>query len=227
MKIYDIKINYSWDDFIKNSKYLKSMLDFIEATNNISPKKDKVFRFFENDLENVKCIILGMDPYPSDVATGRAFEVSNIDKFTDKYKQSSLSKIFKTLWYYRYGEILDMAALREKAKNTNNKLINIHIWYDEMEKNGVLFLNATLTTILGKPDSHTNIWKDFMDELFKYIVDYNKEIKWLIFGKIANDRIKDIVPIENIIYTCHPASRMNNTFVEDCVFKKVGGVKWF
>lgn len=227
MNIYDIKVHKSWDLFIKDSKELDKMLSFVEKTRNISPAKEKVFRFFENDVSKAKCIILGMDPYPSDVATGRAFEVRGITYFTDKYKQSSLSKIFKALWYYRYDEMLSMEDLREEAIGSKNELINIKTWYDEMEKQGVIFLNATLTTLLGKADAHTNIWEAFMDELLHYIVDTNGDIKWLIWGQNALMRVESIVPPSNIIYTCHPASRVNNTFVEDCTFRKVGGIKWF
>ena len=232
----DLKYHKSWKDFIDNSKYLVDMVTFVSESKNICPKKEDVFRFFNCDLDNTKCIILGMDPYPSTyvsdgailpVATGRAFEVANVVNFTDKYKQSSLSKIFKTLWYYKYGEILGIDEIRKKIGVSRNKYINIHNWFDGMEKEGVIFLNATLTTEIGRSGVHVNLWKLFMDELILFILGKNSNIKWLIWGEQALNRVENLVKRENIIYTCHPASRVKNTFVEDCCFKKVEGIEWF
>ena len=118
----------SWDNLIKNSKYFKRMEEFVDKTKDICPSKENVFRFMNCKLDKVKCVILGMDPYPSTyikdgkevpVATGRAFEVANIDKFTDKYKQQSLSNIFKTLCYYKFGKIYNIESLRDEKISSN------------------------------------------------------------------------------------------------------------
>lgn len=231
-------MNYhkSWENFINNSKYLKSMLDFIENTRNICPEKEKVFRFFTCDISRVKYIILGMDPYPSTyinseneevpVATGRAFEVANIDEFTDKYKQSSLANIFKALCYYKFGKKNSMEELREIFKNEKASFINTHYWFDEMERRGVIFLNATLTTLVGESGAHISEWNNFMNELINYIVE-NFSCIWLIWGDKAMDRISGIVDKDNIIYSCHPASRVKNDFIENNCFKKANKIEWF
>lgn len=235
MKLYDLKVDNSWDEFISSSRYFSDMLDFIDTEKDICPVKEKVFRFFECDIKNAKCIILGMDPYPSTyfdngkeipVATGRSFEVANVKLWTDKYKQVSLSNIFKALWYYKYNELISIRDIRKKIGNSDFKYINIHSWFDAMENQGVIFLNATLTTKRGCPDSHTKMWKDFINELLKYIGNKNKNVKWLIWGENAKNRISGIVNEKMIIYTCHPATRVNNTFVSDCCFKSVSDIKW-
>lgn len=228
---YDV----SWDNFIKNSKFYKKMTNFVDETDNICPSKENVFLFMKSKLKDIKCVILGMDPYPSTyidngkelpVATGRAFEVANIDKFTDRYKQQSLSNIFKALCYYRFGKIYSIRELREEKLSSKIKYINIHDWFDSMEENGVLFLNATLTTLKGKSGAHIDRWTDFMNEVIKYICD-NSKCKWLIWGNVALKRISGIVDDKDIIFSCHPASRQNNNFVEDCCFKKVKNIEWF
>ena len=248
--------NKSWEFFIKESIYLEDMKRFVENSKDICPTKENVFRFLNSNFNDIKCIILGMDPYPSTynkndkifpVATGRAFEVANIDYFTDKYKQVSLANIFKALFVYKIEidgkssisgtkqtnvkglEKLanpTMDDLRFYFKDVDKEELNIHKWFDNMERQGVLFLNSTLTTKIGKAGAHINIWKDFMDELIKYI---NKHLNchWLIWGDKALNRVKDIVNDKNIIYSCHPASRVNNNFVEDCCFKKVKEITWF
>lgn len=217
--------NKSWKKFIDNSKYYKEMLDFVDKEKGIAPTKDKVFRFMDVDLDKAKCVILGMDPYPSTygnripVATGRSFEVANVIDFTDKYKQTSLAQILKTLCYIKFGKVMSIDEIR----NTGFRL-NMHKWFDDMEKEGVIFLNSALTNKINNPGSHIKIWKPFMDELIEFMS--HKNLKWLIWGKDALDRVKDIIPKENIIYTCHPATRVNNTFVNDCCFKKVKGIRW-
>ena len=230
-----MKYNDSFKNFIAESIYFKKMEEFVVDTKDICPLKENVFRFLKCDINNAKCIILGMDPYTATydsnegklpVATGRAFEVANIDFWTDKYKQVSLSNIFKTLFYLKFDKIYSMEDLRHFINKDNFRYINIHDWFDAMENSGVIFLNATLTSLIGKTGAHINIWKDFMDELFRYIIRVNNGIKWLIWGNSALKRVDEIVDKKNIIYTCHPATRNNNTFIQDCCFKYVDSIEW-
>ena len=222
-----IKYHKSFEAFAKKSLYLGDMLDFVEGGQNFTPDKDKVFRFMENDLTNLKAVILGMDPYNSTyekngkvlkVATGRAFEVANVENWTDKYKQMSLINIFKAIAYIKTGKIFSMEELRHLDLGID---LNIKNFFDKLEKNGVMFLNASLTTIIGKSGAHTKIWEPFMNEVLKYIVETTHNAKWLIWGQDAKNRVDGIVPNECIYYSCHPATRVNNTFVENSNLDKI------
>ena len=230
-----MKYHKSFEKFVNNSMYLAKMMDFISSCNNICPKRSNVFRFLNCDLYNTKCIILGMDPYSSTyfnngveepVATGRAFELMNITYWTEPHKQMSLTQIFKALTYLKFGELYDIKTLRSIVNKDSFKYLNIHDWFDDMEKQGVIFLNATLTTLINKSGAHEKIWKDFMDELLNYIVCINKSIIWMIWGESAKNRISGIVDSKNIVYTCHPAARQNNTFIKDCTFERVKSINW-
>lgn len=225
----------SWKKFIDNSKYLNEMITFVNTTQNICPLKENVFRFLNCDLFSAKYIILGMDPYPSTyeldgkilpVATGRAFEVMNIDKWTDRYRQVSLSTIFKALCYYKFAKNYSIEELRDLANKEKIKYINTHEWFDTMESRGVIFLNSTLTTSIGISGAHISKWTNFINELINYI-DKNSKCLWLIWGNNALDRVKDIIDNNKIIYSCHPASRTNNDFIENNCFIKAKGVDWF
>ena len=119
-----------------------------------------------------------------------------------------------------------MEELRSSDISCKIEYLNTHRWFDEMEKEGVMFLNATLTTTIGKSGSHIDVWKDFMDELIRFIDDKAK-CKWLIWGNVALNRVKGIIDKRHIIYSCHPASRQNNNFIDDCCFKKVKDIRWF
>lgn len=230
-----MKYHSSWKKFIDDSKHLNDMKKFVDSSSNICPLKENVFRFFNCDLSKAKYIILGMDPYPSTyeedgiikpVATGRAFEVANIEKWTDRYKQSSLSNIFKALCYYKFNKIYTISELRDILNSNKIKFINIHNWFDEMENIGVIFLNATLTTTYGKSLVHEKYWTRFMNELIEYI-NNNTLCIWLIWGNSAYNRVKNIVDDSRIIYSCHPASRTNNDFISNNCFKKAKKVIWF
>ena len=225
----------SFKKFIENSKYFKDMVGFINVTHNICPLKENVFRFMLCDLSKTKYIVLGMDPYSSTyedngvtkpIATGRSFEVANIDRWTDKYKQSSLSNIFKALCYYKFNKKYSMEELRILEDSGKISFVSTHQWFNKMEERGVIFLNATLTTLLGKSGVHINIWTSFMNELINYL-NCNTNCTWLIWGTSALDRVKDIVDSDRIIYSCHPASRMNNDFIENNCFKKAKNIEWF
>ena len=227
--------NKSFENFIRKSHTYEDLYDFVMKSDNICPLKENVFRFMYQDISKAKVIILGMDPYSSTyekdgvevpVATGRSFEVANVERWTDSYRQVSLTNIFKALAYKRFGEIYTMNELRSIVNEKIFRYINIHDWFDAMEKEGVVFLNATLTTIMHKTGAHINVWARFMDELIKYIVDSTKDIKWLIWGESARKRVFNLVDDKNIVYTCHPASRVKNTFVKDCCFEKILNVNW-
>ena len=231
-----IEYHETFDEFIKKSTYLNSMIDFVESGKNFTPDNDKVFRFFSCNLDNIKVVILGMDPYNSTyikngevhkVATGRAFEVANIENFTDSYRQTSLANIFKALAYIKYGKVFSMSELRKKfldEKSDNEKLeieINIKKFFDTCEKNGIMFLNASLTTMIGVSGAHKKVWEPFMNELFNYILNKTKNVKWLIWGRDARERVQNIVKNENIYYSCHPATRVNNDFVTHSNLDKI------
>lgn len=232
MSIIDIKIDRSFKTFFDRKDILDEInkIDIILDKNKYYPLENEVLRFATYDLNNIKCIILGMDPYPSDfedegkilpIATGRSFEVRNIYNWVDNYRQTSLQNILKSLYYLKYKKIENIKFIKEKIKDKTFNIINMkNLW----DNDNILWLNATLTVTPHKSGSHIKYWSYFMDELIKYIVDHNKDIIWLIWGEDARDRVEGLVPIENIIYNCHPASRVNNDFIEKCPFQYIKNI---
>jgi uracil-DNA glycosylase len=54
---------------------IKELLSKI-ASEDLSPSLDSIFRAFESDLESVRCVIVGQDPYPTPGnAMGLAFSI--------------------------------------------------------------------------------------------------------------------------------------------------------
>lgn len=192
-----------------------------------------MFRFAKVPVDKIQCVIVGMEPYASwttgedgsiiPVATGRSFEVGNVANWTDKYKQASLRNIFKSLYYLYSGENDDINTIRNKMNNGEFNVLPPHEWFDAMEGQGVVFLNATLTVEKDKPDSHTFYWEDYMRALVRYIVRKSPNAMWILSGNNAYERFEGAVPLGNIIKVHHP--RMAS-FVTECPFKYVP-LNWF
>ena len=73
-------IHPSWKPFF--TQEISAILDDVENqigianSEELTPDRNRILRFFALDLFKTKVVILGQDPYPQQgVATGRAFEV--------------------------------------------------------------------------------------------------------------------------------------------------------
>ena len=127
------------------------------------------------------------------------------------------------------NEILKYLDLTQKDLNNVNKdkkiiLFNPTSFYDITELQGILWLNSTLTVAPNNSGSHMKIWNNYMNNLFRYISSKNNNIKYLVFGEQAKNKLIDIMNKKNMIITCHPASRFNNDFVTSDCFKKVNDI---
>ncbi|QBQ07229.1 uracil-DNA glycosylase [Spiroplasma gladiatoris] len=173
--------------FEKNGidKDIYEVLDKIKNFNNVYPPKEEIFRVFELiDFKDVKVIILGQDPYHSDlVANGIAFSASNKVK-----TPRSLANIFKEL---------------------NNDLGIDHFNNNDLSgwvKQGVLLLNTCLTVQKSLPGSHTNIgWEQIIIKIIK-ILSKNNNLIYCLWGNFAKN-LYNILNInsEFVIKSAHPS----------------------
>ena len=230
IQIIPDKTNACWDGFLnKNMGELERIQ--LKIGSSYYPCRENVLRFMMNDISNVKCVIMGMEPYCTDYqrngcvipeATGRSFEVDSVDDWGIKFRQSSLRNILKAIYYCYYGEILDMDTLREYIQKG---LFDIPVpkeWFNNLESQGVLFLNASLTVTPHMVDSHSNYWTSFMNNLIEFIDDKSKP-RWLLWGNKAKDRVLPLIDGKNVI--CSPHPRLFS-FVEDCCFKRIPQINW-
>lgn len=185
----------SWDDFF--TKEIYDILKSIECAlkHPFNPEDpEKILRFLELDLDVIKVIWLGQDVYPAKgAATGRAFEVATIDTWCQPFKQVSLKNILRLI-HKTYNDIInyqDIYAYKRIKKAIENNEFNIlpyQAWFDNLEKQGVMFLNTSFTCEVNKANSHQDLWAPFSEKLLSYIGKKRPDMIWFLWGKFAQSK---------------------------------------
>ncbi len=185
-------INKHWDEVLSDIINTESFAKTIEKVNEeyrtkeIYPPRESVFKVFELvNIEDIKIVILGQDPYHTKgMANGIAFSVYN-----DFPKMPpSLRNIFKELES-------DLGV-----KNINKDLTP---WVSQ----GIFMLNTTLTVEQGNANSHKDIgWNELVVETIKRISQMNEKVAFMLWGNFAQGFEKYIDTEKHIVIkTAHPS----------------------
>ena len=186
-----IKINNSWNDVLKDEMqkdYFIKLCDFVNEeyqNKNIFPEKENIFKALElTNIDNVKVVILGQDPYHGmGEAQGLAFSVPQNIKMPP-----SLRNIFKELYS-------DLNISRDKK--------DLSDWASQ----GVLLLNTILTVEENKPLSHKGYgWEVFTNEIIKKIDMLDRPVVFVLWGSSARLK-KELIKNSKhlIIESAHPS----------------------
>ena len=185
-------IGNKWDEILKDEykkEYFTNLMHFVKSeykTKTIYPKQNEVFNAFRyTDIDNVKVVILGQDPYHGpNQAEGLSFSVSN-----EVLKPPSLKNIFKELESDLGIQYPEVNSLKPWAKE------------------GVLLLNAVLTVEEHKPTSHKDKgWEIFTDDIIKILNERNTPTVFILWGAYAKDKKKYITnPNHLVIESAHPS----------------------
>lgn len=148
-----------WEDFFKENLPLIEQVDKVIARKewNITPIAEDVFKAYElTRPENVKVVIIGMDPYYNGSAMGLAFSVNpEFGKIPP-----SLKNIFKV--------IEKNIGKPSKCSKTGD----LTYWAEQ----GVFLLNASLTALYGRSGGCGKVWDGFVKRTLEYIFKYPREI---------------------------------------------------
>lgn len=168
-----------------------------------TPEAGKVLRFLTLPLSTARIVILGQDPYPQPgAATGRAFEVGNLQSWSQPFKNISLKNILRCLYKAYTGDVITYSRLKEKM-HSDFQVLPPGILFDHWERQGVLLLNTSFTCETGNPGSHKSLWEHFTHVLLYFIAERSPEIEWFLWGSHAAGAVKDI-PIRKKVTTKHP-----------------------
>lgn len=135
----------------------------------IFPAKENIFNAFKyTELDNLKVVILGQDPYHNyNQAHGLAFSVQ---KGVDI--PPSLQNIYKEL-----------------ARSIPEFKIPNHGYLVDWAKQGVFLLNTTLTVEAHKANSHKDIgWETFTDTVISKISENKHNVVFMLWGSHARKK---------------------------------------
>lgn len=188
----DVKIAHDWKEILKEEfekPYFENLVNFIKQEKKqytVFPSGKDIFSAFDNcNLDNLKVVLIGQDPYHGEgQAHGLCFSVNDGVPFPP-----SLRNIFK--------ELNDDVG--KEIPTTGN----LTTW----SKQGILLLNATLTVRAHQAGSHQNKgWEEFTDAVIQKISDTKEGIVFLLWGSYAQ-RKGQIIDTQkhHILKAVHPS----------------------
>ncbi len=196
-------INENWDKILNsvlNTQEFKTLLNVVKTEYEnkvVYPPQEDIFKVYKLlDLEQIKVVILGQDPYHTrGMADGIAFSVSD----NSLKIPPSLKNIFKEL---------------ERDLGISNKNKDLTNWV----KQGVFLLNTTLTVEEGKPASHSKLgWEKLTVETIKQISEKQPKVVFLLWGNFAQSFEKYIDKSKHtVLKTSHPSPLSVNKGFHGC-----------
>lgn len=189
----DVKIERSWKRVLQD-EFEKPY--FVEITRILHQEKKKgetiyppgsqIFNAFDKTpFDQVKCVILGQDPYHGPgQAHGLCFSVNDGVK-----PPPSLVNIFKEL-HQDIGIPVPTSG-------------DLSPWASQ----GVFLLNAILTVKARQPASHSKIgWEQFTNAVIQKISDHKEGIVFLLWGRFAQEKRALInTKKHHILTAAHPS----------------------
>lgn len=181
----------SWKPILQsefNQPYFKELSAFLHSAytaKTIYPPKQQVFSAFASDLNDIKVVIIGQDPYHGPrQANGLAFSVQDGIQFPP-----SLRNIFKEVHDDIGAPIPSSGDLTRWAKQ------------------GVMLLNNTLTVEAHMAGSHRGKgWEIFTEHIIKYLNENRPHLVFILWGRDARSKKSLIDQSKHfIIESAHPS----------------------
>jgi uracil-DNA glycosylase len=182
-------ISNEWMQVLKTND-IDDILRNVLGEKSYTPHISSIFNFARNvPYNNIRIVILGQDPYPSKGdACGSAFKCI-------QYVPASLKNIYKCLYSQKLMDIIPQ-----------------HGDLTKWENQGVLLLNAALTTVINRSNAHSGLWKDYIIKLIKQIDLDHKDLIFILWGNFARS-YKKIIKSKNILEYSHPSPLSQNPFI--------------
>ena len=173
----------------QNKPYYQELQQFVDSeykTKTIYPPRHQIMNALNlTPYDQVKCVILGQDPYPGDnQAMGLSFSVNPGIAIP-----RSLQNIYKEL----------NAELNCYIPNNGN----LSSW----AKQGVLLLNAVLTVQAHNSASHQNKgWEQYTDEIIRLLNEKDEPIVFMLWGNFAKSKKILLNNPKHLVLECaHPS----------------------
>lgn len=206
----------TWDEIIKPfflSGGFDPIYEFLKFESKrgkrLAPLSSDVYRCFrETPINELKVVLLGLCPYHTlmdgkPVADGLLMGCSVTGKL-----QPSLEQFY--------------TALEEDLFNGLNLRAKKHADVTYLAKQGVLMLNAALTTEINKAGSHLKIWEPFTKYIFENAIAPSR-VPVVFLGKESSRFKRYMAPLTWSFELSHPASASykNTQWSSEKTFSKI------
>ena len=195
-----------------------------------APEGAHMLRAFDNlPPEEVRCVILGQDPYPCPAfSTGRAFEAGNVARWRelDKMFSPSVRAVIQLIVAARTGEahyarsFAQWPAMLAAIEGGAVDLEAPDTLADRWVASGVLLLNSSLTLTRfqreGDPHQvrgHLPLWRPLMVRVLSHLVARDAPVVFIGFGNAAAETLaaaglggSDAGATGRAIFRPHPAA---------------------
>lgn len=202
-----MKIGNSWDSFFEAESVKPYFIKLVEDVKNeynnynVFPPKGHAFTAFKlTSYDDVNVAILGQDPYHGlGQAMGLAFSVQRGVSLPP-----SLRNIYKELE-------ADIGIKRKSG------------CLQDIAKQGVFLLNASLTVREGQPNSHSHLgWQTFTDNVIKHLNEKKQQVIFVLWGGFAKAKLSLITnPIHKVLTSAHPSPLSSYQFFGCKHFSKI------
>ncbi|CAF0724535.1 unnamed protein product [Brachionus calyciflorus] len=209
-RIENYLLDNEWKEILKDEfekDYFLSINNILSLgyeKNCIRPDKELVFNVFNSTrLSDIKCVILGQDPYHDDgQAQGLAFSVPKNIKIP-RTLQNIFAELKNDIPEFEHDESL--GGCLEK-------------WTQQ----GVFLLNAFLTVEAHKAGSHAKIgWDIFTNKIISLISDKKENCVFILWGNFAHKKENLIDAAKHKIIKCaHPSPLSFNKFFNSKCFSQ-------
>jgi uracil-DNA glycosylase len=190
----EVKIAAEWKKSLENEfkeAYFHNLVEILQLEKSskqvVYPPGSLIFNAFNlTDLDQVKVIIIGQDPYHGpNQAHGLSFSVQK-----GIAAPPSLVNIYKEIQN-------DLGITNLKTKG------DLTYWAQQ----GVLLLNATLTVRANQPNSHAGIgWQRFTDKVIQVLNDQCEHLVFMLWGNFAKEKGMHIDSKKHLVLkAAHPS----------------------
>ena len=209
-----------WSRVVDLQEADRIMKKLSASNHTICPKLNDVFKaFLKCPLNNLRVVILGMDPYPQKgVATGIAFANSNNTQVLSP----------------------SLEVLRESVIDYTipHRRVIFEPDLEKWEEQGVLLLNLALTCELGRVGSHTLLWRPFITSFLTNLSKCSSGIVYVLMGSQAqtlepyiNSHFNHVIRIRHPSYYARTKTKMPSDIWSQINNILIGlngyGIEWY
>jgi uracil-DNA glycosylase len=212
-KLISLYVPPTWEGVFESAKHeLKDISDMLEEDRVVArrvPDNIDLFRiFYLVPLHKVKVVVVGMDPYINILpdgkpqAMGMSFSVP---------RGAPIPPSLKNIY-----TVLKQTVAGFEVPSTGD----LTSWAIQ----GVMLLNACLTTRVGVSGGHKSLWLPFIKKVIVAILEANPNTIFLLWGKDAQKLKKIIGSRATILETSHPSPLSCKQFLQCNHFNEVNDI---